>query len=223
LKFITQKISNQSLVPGVLEDIKLQLLINQILYDVTFILDNNSTKLRAHKCILAARSEVFRAIFSSNNNEELLNEITIPDISGPIFQELLNFIYIGTANIFVDNALNLMICSEQYGVQELSNNCAKFIGTKLNINIVCSVLAVADKYQAWELVISCKCFIRDNAENVFNENEYFNLSHDHFISILEDSELVINSEYSIFEAVVKYAENQAKKTTKNNARSILTL
>ena len=53
----------------------------------------------AHKNILAARSEVFAAMFQHPTKEKLSNQIEIEDIEPEVFQELLRFIYTGRVSI----------------------------------------------------------------------------------------------------------------------------
>mmetsp|Transcript_18343 Transcript_18343/g.36039 ORF Transcript_18343/g.36039 Transcript_18343/m.36039 type:complete len:579 (-) Transcript_18343:404-2140(-) len=71
------------------------------LSDVEFVLEDGGVRLRAHRQILAARSKVFARMFSGlymehkPSSEKSSSEIMIPDIDGPVFEELLFFLYSG--------------------------------------------------------------------------------------------------------------------------------
>ncbi|KAJ4750177.1 BTB/POZ/MATH-domain protein [Rhynchospora pubera] len=59
--------------------------------DVTFVVKGESFK--AHRCVLAARSSVFRAELFGCMKEKWTDTITIHDIEAPIFKSMLCFIY----------------------------------------------------------------------------------------------------------------------------------
>jgi len=59
--------------------------------DVTFVVGD--TKVKAHKCILASRSDFFESMFSHNMRESVESVITVQDINLPTFKKLLEFIY----------------------------------------------------------------------------------------------------------------------------------
>ncbi len=62
--------------------------------DIDIVVDG--TKIPAHKCILSARSPIFKAMFSYNNTKEALEkEVVIPDVSVNVMKEFLRFIYTG--------------------------------------------------------------------------------------------------------------------------------
>lgn len=48
---------------------------------------------RAHKAILSARSSVFAAMFDSDMQEKVSNEVIIEDLEFDVFLNMLEFIY----------------------------------------------------------------------------------------------------------------------------------
>jgi hypothetical protein len=69
----------------------LNMLDSENFADVTFIL--GETKLKAHKCILAARSSFFENMFSVGMREAQESVISVQDINLPTFKKILEFIY----------------------------------------------------------------------------------------------------------------------------------
>ena len=75
--------------------------------DVTFVIGDQ--EFQAHKAILAARSQVFSAMFKNDCEETRQGKVTIIDVTVEAFEELLNYIYSGkvssvekyTADLFV--------------------------------------------------------------------------------------------------------------------------
>ena len=80
----------------------------------------------AHKLILAARSEVFAAMFQHPTTESLTNRIRIQDVEPEVFHELLRFIYTGRVSLeekmdcFV---ARLFLAADKYLLDELKNQC----------------------------------------------------------------------------------------------------
>ena len=83
----------------------------------------------AHKSILAARSEVFEAMFTHSTKEKLTNQIDIEDIEPGIFKELLRFIYTGRLNstTMETMAAGLLIAADKYLLTELKNECENYL------------------------------------------------------------------------------------------------
>ena len=65
-------------------------------HDVRLVsmVDPKRTGLRCHKAVLAARSDVFAAMFSHKaTTESTTNEVHIRDTEPDILEQLLNFVY----------------------------------------------------------------------------------------------------------------------------------
>ena len=83
----------------------------------------------AHKTILAARSEVFAAMFQNPTKENLTNQIKIEDIEPEVFYALLRFIY--TGRVLFDKmesmAAGLFIAADKYLLDELKMKCENYM------------------------------------------------------------------------------------------------
>jgi speckle-type POZ protein len=83
----------------------------------------------AHKLILAARSEVFAAMFKHPMKENSTNQIKIEDIKPEVFQELLRFIYTGRVSsaTMETMAVGLLIAANKYMLIGLKNKCENYL------------------------------------------------------------------------------------------------
>jgi speckle-type POZ protein len=83
----------------------------------------------AHKSILAARSEIFAAMFQHQTKENLTNQISIEDIEPEIFKELLRFIYTGRLRktTMETMAAGLLIAGDKYLLINLRNECENYL------------------------------------------------------------------------------------------------
>ena len=94
--------------------------------DVNFNIDGRD--FPAHKNILAARSEVFAAMFKHPTKENLTNQIKIEDIEPDVFHEMLRFIYTGRVplKMLETMAASLFIAADKYLLDELKIECENY-------------------------------------------------------------------------------------------------
>ena len=83
----------------------------------------------AHKSILAAKSEVFEAMFQHPTKENFTNPIEIEDIEPDVFHELLRFIYTGrlSTTAMESMAVGLLIAADKYFLEELKVKCENYL------------------------------------------------------------------------------------------------
>lgn len=74
----------------------------------------------AHKCLLAARCEVFRAMFAVQKEEEQPAPLVLTDIKPKTFLAVLEFIYGNCCNLTVDSVVDVMAASIEYGLDGLT-------------------------------------------------------------------------------------------------------
>lgn len=90
--------------------------------DVSFVLEEDKV-IRAHRCILAARCPVLRAMLESGMAESGAEVIPIRDLPYAGFYALLQFIYTGTADITAHVAQDVFVVAHQYGMEDLKDQC----------------------------------------------------------------------------------------------------
>ena len=83
----------------------------------------------AHKLILAARSEVFAAMFQDPAKENSTNQITIEDVEPEVFHELLRFVYTGRVSLekMESLAAGLFIAADKYLLDDLKLECEIYL------------------------------------------------------------------------------------------------
>ena len=85
--------------------------------DVEFIVDGKA--VRAHKAILAARSDYFSAMFSTSWREATQTSIKILDVSYEIFFAVLKFIYGVSQDILGFSSSKVLRFADMYNIQDL--------------------------------------------------------------------------------------------------------
>lgn len=118
------------------------LLDNDLFTDVTFIVEGK--RLKAHRIVLALKSDVFHNMFSSQKDE---TTFTIKDTTFPAFQELLNYVYTNKCNaVSVDTTIRLLGLAEQYHFKELKKACLNHVMKKLSPDTAVEALIVGNTY-----------------------------------------------------------------------------
>jgi hypothetical protein len=122
----------------------------------------------AHKTILAARSEHFKAMFFNGLRESREQEVPLPDVQYSLFMDCLKFIYTGDVNIQnADHAIELLTPTNYFKLDRLKAICEDIISRNIEIENAAYLLQVAARNDAWQL----KSFALDFVMTHFNEVE----------------------------------------------------
>lgn len=119
------------------------------LSDVTVKVKDKSFRL--HKCILAARSPIFSAMFTDDFKEKAESTVIIEDIEPKVMEKLFQYIYTGDVSNIHEVASDLLAAADMYDVTGLKDMCEKFFQTELNVTNAISMLLLSDKYNACHL------------------------------------------------------------------------
>ncbi|XP_065205300.1 speckle-type POZ protein B-like isoform X11 [Planococcus citri] len=168
---------------------------NQEFTDV--VLSVNGKDFPAHKNILAARSAVFRAMFTHSTKEKELNRVDIEDISEQVVDEMLKYIYTGKCLNIKKFAGGLLAAADKYDLYQLKTMCAKTLFEGLSVENAASILTLADMHGAKELKNKVIKFIVSNPTEVMGTEGWKN----------------IRSNFELADEVCLAIAKQLKKTT----------
>jgi|LauGreSBDMM110SN_4_FD.fasta_scaffold149393_1 hypothetical protein len=113
--------------------------------------------LRAHKCILVARSPVFAAMFRSGMSEESTRCVTIDDIEVNVMRALLEFIYSDTIDpkLLESYAELLLIAAAKYQIMGLVTICESYLCIHITNETAITLLKLADDVPECEKLKKC--------------------------------------------------------------------
>ncbi|KAL9888051.1 protein roadkill-like isoform 1-T1 [Glossina fuscipes fuscipes] len=140
------------------------LLENGKFSDVTLVVCN--LEVKAHKNILAARSDVFAAMFEHNMEESKLNRVLIEDIDYNVLNEMLKFVYTGRAPNIDKMAHELLVVANKYAMENLKEMCEDVLSAKLSVKTAAETLALADVYNAGQLKAHTVAYIKNHLTDV---------------------------------------------------------
>jgi speckle-type POZ protein len=144
--------------------------------DITFEVGDQT--FAAHRCVLAARSPVFRKeLFGGSLTKKDIVEIN--DVKPEIFSDLLFFIYTDSfswnwewmedeeddsgADEYVTDMLQLLEAADRYGLQKLKSICAEDLVQCTRLHRVADIIVVAERSECRSLKDSCVEFIKSNS------------------------------------------------------------
>lgn len=175
--------------------------------DVTFVVDKE--KFKAHRVMLAARSDYFRALlFGGMRETNPANEIEISDCSARSFNVLLTYIYTGKMSLGelgLEVVLELISLAHKYGFLALESAIQGYLKAILDVKNVCQIFDLSSFFQLKDLYNSCLDYLDQDAVEVLSMDSFPNLSKNSLIDIIKRDSFCA-PEVQIFCAVVDWIE-----------------
>ncbi|KAK9065498.1 hypothetical protein SSX86_014899 [Deinandra increscens subsp. villosa] len=124
------------------------------------IINASDGSVGAHRAVLAARSPVFKTMFSHDLTEKEMSVINISDMSIDACQAFLNYIY---GNIidqdFLTHRLDLLRAADKYDIMDLKEACHESLLDDIDTNNVLERLQNASLYHLPKLKICCMQYL----------------------------------------------------------------
>lgn len=126
-----------------------------------------ANKFKAHQCVLAARSPVFRALLCGAMMESKRNNICIEDMDAGVFKVLMYYMYhedlpavsIKEASCTEEETTNMaqhvLVEADRYGMDRLKLMCESKLSKTVDVGTVCSTLDFADRHHCEQLKNFC--------------------------------------------------------------------
>jgi hypothetical protein len=118
---------------------------SKMLSDFNFTF-NDGRSIPVHKCLLAAQSPVFAAMFQTQMKECLTSECMIEDISYETFLQFLEYLYIRRMPTATDRATELYSTAMKYQVQKLSELLEEMILDAINGDNALEILKLGNSF-----------------------------------------------------------------------------
>ncbi|KAJ5068952.1 pep-cterm sorting domain-containing protein [Anaeramoeba ignava] len=193
-------------------------------FDFEIICEQNKTKetkeisFKTHKSILSSRSHYFKSLFNSKMKEYQENKLILKDVSSSILFSILNYFYSGKIEINLENAVEILFFSSKYLIDELIENCLKFIKNNTQIETVVDVLKLSESMHLNHLSNFCYKFIFENFDKFIKTPFFLDLEENHLNSVLSSGSILIK-EFEMFQSIIKWGKhksniNQVKENEK---------
>ncbi|XP_043247543.1 kelch-like protein diablo isoform X2 [Amphibalanus amphitrite] len=162
----------------------------------------------AHKCVLAAFSPYFKAMFTSQLKECHDREVTLKDIEPIMLETLLQFAYTGSVSITQGNVQNLMAASNLLQVLSVRDACSLFMEKHMDASNCLGIHCFAETMNCERLQRLAKEFALSNFPDVSSHEEFLNLSLPKLVEFVSSDELQVAREEDVFTAVLNWFNHQ---------------
>jgi len=141
----------------------LQLVGNKEFSDISIRLDDDSTT-PAHKAILSARSEYFKAMLTGGMKESKDSEVHISELSKEVLDLLLGYLYTGACQCEGDLIVPLFVAADRFNMEHLRDFAVWMFTGHLTTENVLGLLKAVQEFPL--LLEPCKAFVLRNYEVV---------------------------------------------------------
>lgn len=139
--------------------------LNELYCD--FTVNVGDREFQVHKFILAARSPVFAAMMEHDMEESKNGVLNVTDCDPDAFHVfLLNLYSFETEALSAENAFNVYVIADKYGVDYLKADCIEYIENSLTIDTFCDVITLAVTYNELKLLATFKDYFTRNARKI---------------------------------------------------------
>jgi len=195
--------------------------------DVT--LQTACCKCEAHKVVLAACSDYFRAMFTSPMMEHNLDTITLHGVDGSYLKRLLDFIYSGELPIDDwEDALELLKLGVFYQIPPLIEHCSNHLTSNFTFESVCFVTHAGRELALTKLQNHSLTFLLDHFLHLNDSSSHIDLLHAKDLVYLLESDRLggesnSRSELAILKVVLRWLLHHQQSLHESVEDKILSL
>ncbi|KAJ5076164.1 pep-cterm sorting domain-containing protein [Anaeramoeba ignava] len=176
-------------------------------FDFEIICEQNEISFKTHKSILSSRSEYFKSLFNSKMKEYQENKLILKDVSSSVLFSILNYFYSGKIEINLENAIEILIFSSKYLIDELIYFSSNFIKKNLQFETIVDVLKLSESMNFNQLIDSSYQFISKHFNEFIKTPFFLELEENHLNSILLNDN-ILTKEFDIFQSIIKWGKHK---------------
>ena len=168
-----------------------------------------STRVPAHKYVLAIASPVFYAMFYGDLAEKS-EEIELPDCEYESLLEFLRYIYSDEVNLTPANIPGIIYLAKKYIVPSLIAKCTEFLEQEINCQNIFQILVLAQRFDEKRLEQNCWEVIDNDTKSCLEGESLLNIDRATLACFLKRDTLMIG-ELEVFRAAWRWAESRCRE------------
>jgi hypothetical protein len=197
---------------------------DRLMNDICLVVNN--TEYPAHRLILCASSDVFEVMLMSPQwSESQESRVTLQETPqcALIFSEFLRYFYTGHLRISHGVVLPILSLADKYNVKDLILLCLDYMRNHIPIAAIQGTLVSWLQYTLncghREITDACHNFVKWNIELVAGTADFANFELDVLVSLLHQSNLVIQDEMTLYKCLETWLNHQSNRLKKELSTS----
>uniref|UniRef100_UPI00398F345E kelch-like protein 12 n=1 Tax=Pristiophorus japonicus TaxID=55135 RepID=UPI00398F345E len=179
------------------------------LCDVTLRVD--SKDFPAHRIVLAACSDYFCAMFTSELSEKGKPDVDIQGLTASTMEILLDFVYTETVHVTVENVQELLPAACLLQLKGVKQACCEFLESQLDPSNCLGIQEFAETHSCVDLMLAAEIFSQKNFPEVVQHEEFMLLNKEEVEKLIRCDEIQVDSEEPVFEAVLNWVKHSQKE------------
>ncbi|XP_056144675.1 BTB/POZ domain-containing protein 17 [Lampris incognitus] len=176
--------------------------------------------IQAHSLVLTLQSDMFEELLLTRNTSTLVLMET-PDCSA-VFDKFIRYLYCGEISVRLDQAIPLHKLASKYHVWSLQQGVTQYMTQHLSSESPSGHVVGWYQYSMqigdFALRDSCLQYLSWNLSSVLQSGEWGSISEDLLLSLLQRSDLILQSELELYEALEAWiSQNQPGSPTVERA------
>ena len=158
--------------------------------------------IHGHKVILAAGSLYFRTMFTVGLAESKQSEITMNGLDFQAIDSLVDYTYTGELLLTMESAPNLLYAASMLQFDRIRDACVSYLSDHLSVDNCSGMSSLAKLLDCQELSEAADAYFLHNFLEVVEQGELEHLSVEIMERLISSSELNVQNEEQVLEAVI---------------------
>ncbi|KAJ8724636.1 hypothetical protein PYW08_016110 [Mythimna loreyi] len=174
----------------------------------------------AHRLILCASSEVFQVMLMNREwSEWRESRIVLQETptAASVFPHFLKYFYTGQIRISHHTVLPVLSLADKYNVKDLVSLCLSYMSQHIAQAAKRAQLISWMQYTMAcghnDVAKECQNFVKWNLEWVWSDSDLSELEGETLVQLLQQSDLVLHNEMSVYRFVVRWLNKQRERLT----------
>ncbi|XP_077998292.1 kelch-like protein 26 [Glandiceps talaboti] len=185
--------------------------------DVTMLVDGQSYV--AHRCLLAAYSPYFDAMFGSDMSEKNKREIEFPSLTCRQADFLLEYLYNQNVRLTIENLEDCLEVADFFHIPQMKDKCGEFLSSILDCTNCIRYRTLAETFSVHKAYREAKKFIERYFVDVIRADEVLLLSVEELMQLITANDnvvevvrkgKVIETESCVFDMVLRWIEESER-------------
>lgn len=192
-----------------LQDGLCDLLDNDTMVDC--VLKIKDKEFPCHRLVLAACSSYFRAFFQSGVEESKQREIVLEDVEPGVMGMILKYLYTSSINVTEQNVQDIFALANMLQIPSIFTVCVSFLQKRLSLSNCLAIFRLGLMLDCPRLAVSARNFACERFQLISRDEEFLQLSPSELAAILASDALNVETEESVFEALIKWVGHDLDK------------